>query len=147
MQGATKTLKKDSINYKKLFFELMIVLFVIFVITLVVVLSILKEHGAFDEGDKYENFRSIVDEVDNYDYSKGRDRELENRIEDVWYNSNRVDETYFYGLARAVYYCNIGYYNTAEDTFYIIENFTPDGELADLSAHEVICERKQNGES
>ena len=62
------------INYRKLFFEVIFSLTVIFIALLFVLYPILKEKGAFDQCDRYDQFKGILDEVDNYDYSKGRNR-------------------------------------------------------------------------
>jgi len=152
MKRAKKTKKsnqKATINYKKLFFEVMSVLLVAFVITLAVLIPKIKEHGPI-ETNLYGDYESLINEVDSYDYSKGRNRELEDRIEQVWNKGDINKKFFFYGLARAIYFCNIGYYNTANETFSEIKTIVPaskNDELEfDLDARTVMCERKQSHE-
>jgi hypothetical protein len=146
-KGEKKSLKKENINYKKLFFELMIILAILFVTTLIVLLPILEKHGALEK-NIYGEYAGLIKEVDDYDYSKGRNRELESKIEEVWNKGTINKRFYFYGLARAVYFCNIGYYNTANETFSEIKLVVPESENDelefDLDARAVLCERKQN---
>ena len=144
----SRNISEDSINYKKIFFELMAVLAVVFVITLIVLYPFLKEKGAF-ERDKYEDYRSIVEEVDNYDYSKGRSLELEETLDKGYEQTTSDDKAYFYALASGIYYCNIGYYNTAIEAFNWLEGNALDDEKETLETEKrrVLCERKMAKEA
>ena len=133
------------INYRKLFFEVIFSLTVIFIALLFVLYPILKEKGAFDQNDRYEQFKGILDEVDNYDYSKGRNRELEKKLDQGFANSVSDVKAYYYELARGTYYCHIGYFNTAKDAFeYLALYQLPDErEQLDYEARKVVCKRKE----
>lgn len=148
-KGVKNGAKKVTINYKKLFFEVMAVLLVTFIITLVILIPKIKERNAMNK-NLYGDYQKLIDEVDSYDYSKGRDYELESRIEKVWNKGEINKKFYFYGLARAIYFCNIGYYNTANETFTEIKTIVPESkndELEfDLDMRTVMCERKQTNE-
>lgn len=138
-----KTDAKDDINYKKLFFELMIVLSVIFAGAVAILYPYLKEHGAFRD-TTYDIFDSILEEVDNYDYSKGRDLELEKRLDEAWHNDTNPNKKYYYGIASATYYCNIGFYNTSQGIFYELYEIVPNGTKPhyDLEVRDVLCDRR-----
>lgn len=135
------------INYKKLFFELMIVLTVIFIAVLAILYPVLKEKGAFDE-DKYAEYREIVEQADNYDYSKGRDLEFEKYLDEGYEKTYSDNKAYFFALASATYYCNIGYYNTAIEAYNWLEmNQLPEeDEVLELEKRRVLCERKMASE-
>lgn len=145
MQTIKKTTKKDNINYKKLFFELMVVLFVVFVVVIAVLYPILKEHGAFDNRS-YDKFKEIVEEVDNYDYNNGRNQELEKRLDDGFSSSFSAKSKYFYGVARMTYYCNVGFFRTANDTYDVLQDYLlpEEEEQLDLEARKIVCERLEN---
>ena len=134
--------KKETIKYKKLFFE------TIFYMTIIFVLGVCAFAPNIDakknQADKYERFRPIIEEVDNYDYKKGRSEELESRL-DKKYGEVEREEKFFYGLARAIYYCNVGYYRTAEWAFInLIYDDIDEPEQLEAEKRKVICERKQN---
>lgn len=143
-----KNIAEDGINYKKLFFELMVVLTIIFIAVLAIFYPIFKEKGVFEEGDKYASNREIVEEVDNYDYSKGRNLALEEKLDKGYEKTTSDNKAYFYALASAIYYCNIGYYNTAIEAFNWLElNQLPEeDEILELEKRRVICERKMSKE-
>ena len=134
---------KDDINYKKLFFELMIVLSVIFAGIVALIYPYLKEHGAFDD-HTYDVFDELLEEVDNYDYSKGRDLELEKRLDEGWNDDTNVNKKFYYGIAAATYYCNIDFYNTSQGIFYNLYEIVPnEGKPRnDLEVHDVLCDRR-----
>lgn len=138
-----KNIAKDGINYKKLFFELMAVLTVIFVVVLVILYPILKEKGVFSD-DKYASYREIVYEVDEYDYSKGRNLDLEKRLDEGYEKTVSDTQAYFYALASMTYYCNIGYYNTATEAYNWLDMARLEDEKEDLELERrrVLCERK-----
>ncbi|MBR1802175.1 hypothetical protein IJ768_03050 [Candidatus Saccharibacteria bacterium] len=141
-----KKIARGDINYKKLFFETMIVLTVVFFATIATLYPALKAAGAFDEKRKYAEFDSLIEEVENYDYSKGRDTELEKRLDMGFAETKSGPKTYFYALARGIYYCNIGYSMTAKDAFSYVEHYMPDGltkaEQYEHMSKKVLCERK-----
>lgn len=143
-----KNASEDSINYKKLFFELMAVLAVVFVVALIVLYPFLKDKGAFDR-DKYAEYRPIIEEVDNYDYSKGRNLELEEKLDKGYEQTTSDNKAYFYALASGIYYCNIGYYNTAIEAFNWLEGNALDDEKETLETEKrrVLCERKMAKEA
>ncbi len=136
-----KTAKKDEINYKKMFFEIIITLSILFVAMLFVVLPAVSEKITGNDPNYHR--KAILRTVDEYDYSKGRDKELENELKNGW-ESRDVKDKYYYGLASAVYYCNIGYYNTAREMFYAIYEYkiTTMEEELDYDARQTLCERK-----
>ena len=132
---------KEKINYKKLFFEGNISLALVFMATTFLTLQAVSAYGIVNK-DKYAGYREIVDAVDEYDYKNGRDNVLEKEI-DSKFATSEGDEQFFYGLARAIYYCNIGFYNTALDTFYEIGYIAPDeAEYNAMKVRSVLCERK-----
>lgn len=138
--------KDDGINYKKLFFELMIVLSVVFVVVLAILYPILKEHGAFED-NSYDKFKEeIVSVVDDYDYSNGRNLELEKELDEGFSTAFSATKKYFYGVARMTYYCNVGFFKTANDTYDILQDYLlPEREEQfDLEARKVVCERLEN---
>lgn len=147
MQKQEKTSKKvakDGINYKKLFFELMFVLTVVFVAMLAILYPFFLEKGVLEK-DKYASHRAILEEVDNYDYSKGRDLDLEKRLDEGYEKASSDQRAYFYALASATYYCNAGLYYTATDAFTWLKMnqiVTEEREVIDLEARRVLCERK-----
>jgi len=136
---------KPIINYRKMFFEVIISLTVIFIALLYVLYPILKEKGAFDKANQYEQFKGILDEVDNYDYSKGRNRELEQKLDKGFADAFSDLKAYFYELARGTYYCHIGYFNTAKDAFEYLALYqlSDEKERLDYEARKVVCERKE----
>lgn len=147
-----KQQKDDGINYKKLFFELMAVLTVIFVAVIVVLFPVLKEHGAFDdEAKRYAVFDELLETVDNYDGSKGRDMEFEKKLKEGYEDKNNATRSFYYGIASATYYCEVGYYRTSESIFEAIYQSVPSGKRPrmDLESRDVICRRKmaKNGVS
>lgn len=147
MQTIKKTTKKDNINYKKLFFELMIVLFVVFVVVLVILYPILKEHGAFDN-HSYDQYRNgILAKADDFDGSNGRDIEFEKELDEGWAKSTSGSiRQFYYGLASAVYYCKIGYIYSSEERFDVLYNMIPNDKSVrmDLESRDVICQRSRN---
>lgn len=133
---------KIVINYRKLFYELMLVLTVLFIITVAVLYPFLKQHGAFDP---YSKLRKVVTDVESYDYNNGRDAELEKDLDEKWNNKELPQaRRFYYGLASAVYYCNIGYYNSSEAIFNELYNIEPEGTgpKYDLEVRDVFCDRK-----
>lgn len=134
---------KDGINYKKLFFELMAVLTVLFVITLMILRPFLIEKGVINT-DKYASHREIIKEVDSYDYSKGRNLALEEKLDKGYENANSDIRAQFYALASGIYYCNIGYYNSATEAFnwLIMNPFEDEKEALESEKRRVLCERK-----
>ena len=144
MTQSKKQQKDDGINYKKLFFELMTVLAVLFAIVIAVLLPVLKEHGAFGGNDEYAVFDELLDTVDHYDGSKGRDLELEKRLREGYGDTDNAIKSFYYGIASATYYCEIGYYNSSESIFDAIYQNVPDGKRPrmDLETRDVICRRK-----
>ena len=147
MRKKTKKLaKEDNINYKKLFFELMGVLFTIFVVVLVIVMPILEEHGAFKD-KSYEKFKEeIVEVVDNYNYEEGRSLELEKELDEGFSGAFSAKKKYFYGVARMTYYCNVGFFKTAKETYNTLQSYLrPEREEQfDLEARKVVCERLED---
>lgn len=140
-----KQQKDDGINYKKLFFELMAVLTVLFIGTVIAIFPVLKEHGGFGGSDKYAVYDELLATVDNYDVSKGRDLELEQKLNDVYYNENTDGaRLFYYGIATATYYCKIGYYNTSEPIWNALYQNVPNGKRPrmDLETRDVVCKRK-----
>jgi hypothetical protein len=144
MPKSKKTVKPDNINYKKLFFELMLVLAVIFAATCAILYPVLKEHGAFED-HTFDEYDELIKKVDELDYSKGRDYELEGELRKGYFDDRNAARQFYYGLAYAIYYCNIGYYNTAEEAFDQLYQRIPESKKArmDLESHDVICKRKQ----
>ncbi len=135
---------KGKINYKKLFFETIFSLAAVFIAALCMLAPNIS--AKMEQSDKYERFRYILEEVDNYDYEKGRNRELETRL-DKKYGEVEKEEKFFYGLARATYYCNVGYYRTAEWAFLgLIYDDIDESEQLEAEKRKVICERKENEE-
>jgi len=135
------------INYKKLFFELMAVLSVIFIITLAVLFPILKEHGAFDD-HTYDDLRNgILAEADNYDGEKGRDLDFEKRLDEGWAASpSGSNKQFYYGLASAVYYCKIGFLYSSEERFDALYMMIPNDKSVrmDLESRDVLCQRSRD---
>jgi len=137
--------EKDNINYKKLFFELMFVLSAIFIVVIVLLYPVLKEHGAFNkEAEEYAVFSEILDKADHYDKNNGRDLEFEKQLSDGYSVKDNASKIFYYGLASAVYYCEIGYYNTSDSIFNYLYSVVPNGKTArmDLETRDVICQRK-----
>ena len=139
---------EGEINYKKLFFELMVVLSVAFIATLAVLYPVLKEHGAFKKPDVYAEYRKIIKEVDEYDYSNGRNLELEKRLDGEFYKEEVSIKTFFYAVARGTYYCNVEMYSSANASFDFAEKMaiTEGKEQIDMEARKILCERKQASE-
>lgn len=142
-----KKATEDGINYKKVFFELMAVLTVLFIVVLVVLNSVFAERGVFNT-DKYAEYKAIVEEVDNYDFSKGRDLKLEERLDKGYENTAVEEQAYFYALASLTYYCNIGYYNTAIEAYnwLSVSQLPDEKESLELEKRWVLCERKMASE-
>jgi hypothetical protein len=129
-----------GINYKKLFFESSLLGAIIIICLFVELIPSLNMYGE-KETDKYAKYREIVEQVDSYDYSKGRDEQLE-RVLDME-GGDSVEEFYFRKLARAVYYCNTGLYRTATATFEALDQIVLDSnEEVELGRRTVLCERK-----
>ena len=142
-KAVSKNIAKDGINYKKLFFELMAVLTVIFVAVIIILYSFFVEKGVISD-DKYAQYRYIVEEVDNYDYSNGRNLELEKRLDEGYEKTNSDTKAYFYAFASMIYYCNIGYYNTAIEAYNWLNFYSlgDEKENLELEKRRVLCERK-----
>ena len=139
--------KKDTINYKKLFFELMSVLFVVFIIALIVLVPILKEYGVFDNHDYDEYREGILARADAFDGSNGRDLEFEKELDEGWAKSTSGGiRQFYYGLASAVYYCKIGYIYSSEERFDVLYNMIPNDKSVrmDLESRDVICQRSRD---
>ena len=136
----------DGINYKKLFFELMTVLTVLFIAMIGALYPVLKERGVFDAEDEFAVYDELLETVDYYDGSKGRDKELEERLNTGYYDDQTTNamRTFYYGIASATYYCEIGYYNTADQIFNALYQNVPSGKRPrmDLEVRDVICKRK-----
>ncbi len=133
-----------KINYKKVFFEIVLILSIALVVSIQMVSSAISAYGVISNDD-FAKYRGRVDEIENMDYSKGRDKTLERRL-DAMFAQSSGDEQFFNGLARAIYYCNIGFFNTAEGTFREIEYIAPnEEELLIAKQKSVLCERKQDG--
>lgn len=147
MARSKKQQKDDGINYKKLFFELMTVLTVIFVAVILMLYPVLEEHGVFGdkEAEKYAVFDELLDTVDHYDGTKGRDLELEKKLNDGYMEETQnANKIFYYGVASATYYCEIGYYNTADQIFNALYQNVPNGKRPrmDLETRDIICKRK-----
>jgi len=141
--------ENDAINYKKLFFELMILLSIIFLVVCAVLYPVLKSAGAFKgETDKYAAYRGILNDVDNYDYSKGRNLEFEKELDDVYYNSENGKEIYAYAMARGTYYCNNGMYETANAAFTYLEKMSSSNvdDFIEAQTRKVMCDRKKSND-
>ena len=138
----------DGINYKKIFFELMAVLTVLFIVVLVILYPIFVEKGVIST-DKYASYREIIEEVDQYDYSKGRNLELEEKLDKGYEKTVSYTKAYFYALASGIYYCNIGYYNTAIEAFNWLDQnkvVKDKTEILKTDERRVLCERKMSSE-
>lgn len=134
---------KDIINTKKLFFEGTIALSLILMSTIIITTNAISAYSPAGK-DKYYNYREIVDQVDEYDYSKGRDEEFEKMLDNK-FATTEGNRQFYYGLARAIYYCNVGFYNTASSTFYEIQFIAPDeAEYNAMRVRSVLCDR-ENG--
>ena len=138
---------KKTINYKKLFFEVL----AIFILVFIAEVNCLSESiAAYAQPvDKYEELREVVNDAKDYDYKNGRNEDFEKALDDGFSNvKNKSDKKFYYGLARAIYYCNIGYYNTANDTFEQLNQYSVDDEkdILDADVQKVLCERKQENE-
>ena len=141
-----KNVSQDDINYKKLFFELMSVLAIAFGATIAILHPYINEK--LKTIDKNEKYRDIISRVDNYDYSKGRDLELEKELDSTVKESNSNETTHFYTLASGIYYCNVRMYRLAFDAFEYLEVYglEDEKEQADVDARRVLCQRKQESE-
>jgi hypothetical protein len=146
LTNKSKSIDKDGINYKKLFFELMSILAIAFGITVAILYPYINEKNK--EIDKYEQYREILKRVDEYDYSKGRDPEFEKELDREVKNSNSEAKTHFYTLASGVYYCNVRMYRLAFDAFEYLDVYglNDDDERLDVEARKVLCQRKQESE-
>ncbi len=143
-----KKKNEDNINYKKLFFELMIILAVIFAGAVCILLPVLKEHGAFEDHSN-DIFDEVIKEMDNYDVSKGRDLAAEERLNEGWHDTKNLNKKFYYGIALATYYCKIGHFKTADAIFEkLYENIPTSRDNARnvLEVHDVICDRKMREE-
>lgn len=136
----------DGINYKKLFFELMSILAIAFGVTIAILNPYISEK--LKNRDKYEQYREIVSRVDNLDYSKGRDLELEKELDRTVKETHSNEVSHFYTLASAVYYCNVRMYRLAFDAFQYLEGYglSDEDEQAEVAARRVLCQRKQEAE-
>lgn len=134
----------DPVNYEKLFFELMGVLLVLFIIILIIVLPKIREHNKEHAYDEYRY--GILAEADSFDGANGRNLEFEKRLDEGWVKSNSGSgRQFYYGLASAVYYCKIGYINSAEERFDVLYNMIPNDKSVrmDLESRDVMCQRSQ----
>ena len=140
-----------NINYKKLFFELMSVLSVIFFVVLAVLYPIFKEHGAFEDHTYDEYRETILKRADDFNGENGRDIVYEKELDEGWAKSPSGSiKQFYYGLASAVYYCKIGYLYSSEERFDVLYNMVPNNEdnkkiRMDLESRDVICQRSRNG--
>ena len=138
--------KNNTINYKKLFFELMVVLSVLFLATVAILFPILKEQGAFED-HTYDKYREdILAKADAFDGSNGRDLEYEKELDAGWAESpSGSGKQFYYGLASAIYYCKIGYIYSSEERFDVLYRMIPDdkGVRMDLESRDVMCQRSR----
>lgn len=144
---SNKSNATSEVNYKKLFFEVIAALAIAFAATLAILQPILKEK--IDQIDKYKEYREIVDRVDNYDYSKGRDFELEKELDETISTTGNNKKLFFYSLASGIYYCKFKLYGMAKESFEYIEFYETvedEEEVAKAKARRVICERQQQAE-
>ena len=138
----SKNIDSDGINYKKLFFELMSVLAIVFGVSIAVLYPYIN--AKLKERDPYERFRSIITRVDEYDYSKGRDTDLEKELDNAVKEARSDAQSHFYVLASGIYYCNVKMYRLAYDAFEWLDVYglQDDEEVTDVEARRVLCQRK-----
>lgn len=134
--------KSDDINYKKLFFELMLVFAILFGVVVAILYPYINEKNK--SIDKYEQYREIITRVDNYDYTKGRDLELEKELDYTVKNAKNDYQSHFYVLASGIYYCNVKMYRLAYDAFEWLDvnKLNDRVEDNDAEARRVLCQRK-----
>ena len=134
-----------SINYKMLFFVLMFALAGLFFGFLAILYPELKKRGVFED-HSFDIFDKLLLEVDEYDYSKGRDLELEKKLLDGWNDEKNLNRKFYYGIAAATYYCNINYIESSEVIFSELYGMIPKNSKKarfDLETHDVFCARRR----
>ena len=104
--------KVNRVNKKRLRRELIIVAAVVLVAGLAYLVFWLKD-ASFYPSDAYASYKSLYNIAKNYDYSKGRDLELEARI-DRAVSQNTSSVQYYYNLkAEVEYYSRVELWHTA----------------------------------
>jgi len=107
--------KLEAINKKKLAVELLVALGIVLVVFLVRFLPWLMEQPVpwYDPMRKYQNLVNVVNE---YDYSKGRDAKLESRLDNATISIGSDPLRYYFNQkAKAIYYFNVGEYQASID--------------------------------
>lgn len=123
--------KKSSgpeINKKKLFKELAVIFGVLLVIFLIRFLPWLAQQPipGYNPNAKYQD---LVNEVEKYDYSKGSDPELEDRLDSsTKFIGSAPTQYYFNQKAKAIYYYNLGKYSKSLSALGEAINFAPSPE-------------------
>ena len=78
--------------------------------------------------DPYADYKHLYHIVEHYDYSKGPDENLENRIYRSIDSNSSATQFYFNLKAKLEYYSRLGDYGAIEDDFKDAYNFAPSDE-------------------
>ena len=114
-----------AINKKKLFTELAVLLSIVLVIFLIRFIPWLVEQPVpwYDPVAKYQK---LVNDVNDYDYSKGRDSKLETRLDQATRSINSNPMQYYYNQkAKAIYYYNVTLYEASLSALDMANDFIP----------------------
>ena len=121
----TKTVKAQSINKRRLINELLVIGGIMLVIFAARFLPwLMTQH--IPGFDPYAKYQDLVKAVENYDYSKGPSTELETRLAAATASIRSDPVKYFFNQkAKAIYYLEIGNYQTSIAALDIAINFVP----------------------
>ena len=120
------------INHKRLGIELSFIGFVI--IASFIIFAVPKIAEVNQSDDPYYQYKTLYQEVLDYDYTKGRDDRLETKIDsavtppsDTSFQANFNQLQYYFNLkAKAEYYYHFKQYRTVIETLKLAQNLVPD---------------------
>lgn len=100
-----------KINYKRLAVEIAIL---VIIITGIMLAYYLPWESANIAPDKYREYKTLYHEVENYNFNKGPNQSLSDKLQKALNDQNSSSTQVYFDLrARANYYIGLGYHNTA----------------------------------
>lgn len=120
--------KSGRINVPRLIAEIVVVVIAVGALCMWKLTPVINKRLA--ERDPYEKYNALYKEVQAYDYSKGRDADLEYRVDQGVKKVYEDDyRNYFAYMARGYYYCSLGLSYVGARSYHIAMNFAPESGL------------------
>ena len=129
MMAKRRFLLPPDINWKKLKLELTVVIIVALAVTAIQIGPWLMAQPVPQFTDSYASYKRLYNDVISYNYSRGADDKLEERIYKA-VNTVTNNNTYHYFQVKAAieYYSRLGAYRVLPELVENARSYAPDGD-------------------